>query len=312
MRLLPLALLGLAASAAEPRYELTGTLAPPAPASVTLFGATTPFQSSTLASHGGRFRFRRLPAGTYTLAVLVRGRGEIRQTVEVGPGAADSRGRVTVRVAVSDAAVAAETFRRQHLVSARQLSIPPRAWREYWEAQKRLSQRDTAGAIARLERAVELAPQFATAWNHLGTIAHQSRRHEQAADYFRKALEQEPDAYEPLVNLGGTLVTLRQWEEALPYNRQAVLRRPQDALANSQLGLNYFYLADLDRAVQYLQEARRLDPAHFSHPQLTLAEIYRQRGDRKAAAAELEDFLRRHPDDPEAQHWRQVLARLRL
>jgi tetratricopeptide (TPR) repeat protein len=301
----------LAASAAEQRYELTGTLAPPTPASIALFGATTPFENSTLASHAGRFRFRRLPAGTYTLAVFVPGRGEIRQTVEIGPGAADSRGRVALRVAVSDAPVVTEAIERQHLVSVRQLSIPPAAWQEFREAQKRLSQRDTAGAIARLERAVELAPQFGAAWNHLGTIAYQSQHFEPAADYFRKALEQEPDAYEPLVNLGGTLVTLRQWEEALPYNRQAVLRRPQDALANSQLGLNYFHLADLDRATHYLQEARRLDPAHFSHPQLTLAEIYRQRGDTKAAVAELEDFLRRHPDDPSAEQWRQALVRLR-
>ena len=90
------------------------------------------------------------------------------------------------------------------------------------------------------------------------------------------------------------------------------MRRPQDALANSQLGLNYFHLADLERAIHYLREARRLDPAHFSHPQLTLAEIYRQRGDRKAAAAELEDFLSRHPDDPNAEQWRQDLARLRF
>ena len=46
---------------------------------------------------------------------------------------------------------------------------------------------------------------------------------------------------------------------------------------------------------------KKLDPGHFSSPQLTLAEIYRRRRDFGAVAAEIEEFLRYHPDSPRAE-----------
>ena len=58
-------------------------------------------------------------------------------------------------------------------------------------------------------------------------------------------------------------------------------RRPMDALANVQLGVNYVNLRKPDLAVKYLKEAKRLDPGHFSTPQLALYEIYLRSGDRK-------------------------------
>ncbi len=303
----------LAAAPADPKtFELQGHLQPPGRAAVSLYGATSPFSSSTLADHRGRFLFRRLLPGPYTVAVFLPGRGEGRRTIEVGPGSAGARGKVTIHIDLSDSRlVSDQVLRRRNLVSARELAIPEQAHREYANAQKKLSRRDTAGAIAHLEQAVRLAPQFAVAWNNLGTIAYQSRNFRQAETHFRQSLEQDPEAFEPLVNLGGVLLTLEQMDEALQYNQYAVLVRPQDALANSQLGMNYFYLADLDRALKHLTTARSLDPAHFSHPQLLIAEIHLRRNNPAAAAAELEDFLRRHPDWPQAAQMRENIAKLR-
>ena len=52
-------------------YELRGRLLPATRASVWLHGATAPFEDSTLADDEGRFRFRDLLAGTYTLGAFV-------------------------------------------------------------------------------------------------------------------------------------------------------------------------------------------------------------------------------------------------
>ena len=73
--------------------------------------------------------------------------------------------------------------------------------------------------------------------------------------------------YEPLVNLGGVLINMRKFDEALELNVHAVLVRPGDALANSQLGMTYFEVGNFDTAIKYLERARKIDPAHFSHPQ---------------------------------------------
>lgn len=296
-------------AAGERKFDLAGQIVPGQRAAVSLYGATSPFSASTLSDDRGRFQFRDLLAGPYTVAVFLPARGEVRQTIEVGPSLADSRGRVVVKIEFSESRLAPD--RGHAVVSARELSIPDRARKEYGEAQKRLSRRDVPGAIERLQRAVELAPQFTAAWNHLGTIAYQSREYAKAEEYFRRALEQDKEAYEPLVNLGGTLLSLGKVDEALQYNLYAVLSRPNDALANSQLGMSYFEARNLDLAQKYLEIAKRLDPAHFSHPQLLLVEIHLRRNQHAAAANELEDFVRHHPDWPAAAKMLEAAEKLR-
>ena len=123
-------------------------------------------------------------------------------------------------------------------VSATVLSIPERAVSEYEEARRCLSRRDSERAVQHLSRAVQMAPQFSAAWNQLGVMAYQVRRYSDAETNFRRALAADPEAFEPLVNLGGVLLNLKRPADALPYNQSAVMRRPNNALANSQLGLD--------------------------------------------------------------------------
>jgi Tfp pilus assembly protein PilF len=301
----------VAARASASTYEVDGRIVPAAPATIALYGATQPFESSTLSDVRGRFRFRKLPAGTYTVSIIERNKGEIRKTIEVGPGVADPKGHVSVVLHLDIRKFEVDGARRPGItISALELSIPQRARHEYEQAQKTLARRDVPGTIAHLERAVELAPQYEVAWNELGTIAYQSRRFEDAERYFRRGQEADPQAYEPLVNLGGVLLNLGKLDEALEYNQRAVLRRPNDALANSQLGMAYLGAGKLDLAEKYLTSAKKLDPAHFSHPQLMLAKIHLMRNERAAAIDELQDFLKRHPDAPEAAIVKADIARL--
>ena len=57
---------------------------------------------------------------------------------------------------------------------------------------------------------MEAAPQFSAARNELGTIAYQTKNFARAEECVLHALDEDPRAYEPLVNLGGVEVTLRR------------------------------------------------------------------------------------------------------
>lgn len=312
-RLCLLSLIGAALAAQAPEtFELVGQVNPPGRASISLFGATTPFHTATVTGENGHFQFKKLLPGAYTLSVFLPLKGEARQTVEVGPGTADDHGRVTfdLRLKESDF-VYADSARRRHAISAQDLAIPDKALREYDDARKDLAKHDAQSATRHLERAVELAPQFSAAWNEMGTIAYQTRQYARAEECFRESLRLDPQAFEPLVNLGGVLITRHKLEEAWQYNGYAVLARPGDALANSQMGLTYFEMGSFDLAVRHLEKARRADPAHFSHPQLVLAEIHLRRGEKAAAAEALEDFLSHHPDWPQAARMREQIGILR-
>jgi tetratricopeptide (TPR) repeat protein len=307
-----------AAWAADAVFDLAGRIHPEERAAVTLFGDTFPFTASTLSEADGRFRFQKLRPGPYTISVFMPDRGEARQTIEVGPSMtpgmtpnpADARVSLDITFKESDF-VLSDALRRRHSVSTAQLAIPAKAQRDYEEAHNRLARHDPDGATRRLTEAVALAPQFAQAWNELGTMAYQTQKYARAEECFRESLKQDPQAFEPLVNLGGVLVTVHRADEAWQYNAKAVALRPNDALAHSQLGMNNFQLGDLDLSVQHLERARAIDPAHFSHPQLLLAEIYLRRGEKSAAADVLEEFLRYHPDWPQAARVREKIVELR-
>lgn len=299
-------LVGVAAAAQT--YRLEGTILPEEQASVSVFGATHPFSTSTLTDSSGRFTIKNLPAASYTVSAYVPGFGEARQTIDVGPGTSDKRGRVRITLRINDADDVRNHLVQRHSVSAKQLAVPDSAQREYAAAQKDLEKRDTVSAVRHLERAVEIAPSFAIAWNNLGTIAYQTSSFLRAEECFREALRQEPALYEPLVNLGGVLINLRKLDEALELNVHAVLVRPGDALANAQLGMTYFEVGNSDAALKYLERARQIDPGHFSRPQLYLAEIYLRRGDKVNASGMLQDYLTHHPDDPAAPKMRAKIA----
>lgn len=275
---------------------------------VNLFGVETPYVESAEVNHGGEFRFRSLAPGNYTVAVVRNGLGEVRRTVVVSAAVADPSGVVHTTIPYTSAEAAANPS--GGVVSVHQLSIPGNAAAKYAGAQRRLAAHDPEGAVRILEEAVTLAPQFSSAWNALGVIAFQTGDDDRAESLFRKALAADPGAFEPLVNLGGVLLKKKAASDALPFNQRAVHDRPEDALANAQLGMTYFKLGEFDQAEQYLLAAKRLDPAHYTQPQVFLADIYLRRGNRKAAIQELEDVLALRPDGPLSDSIRHNLDRL--
>jgi Tfp pilus assembly protein PilF len=280
---------------------------------VNLFGVETPYVESAEVNRSGEFRFHALAPGNYTVAVIRKNLGEVRRTVVVSAAVADPSGVVHATIPYTSSEAAANP--NGGVVSVHQLSVPANASAKYTEAQKRLAMHDPEGAIRILEEAVAIAPQFATAWNALGVIAFQAGDYARAETLFRKSLAAEPGAFEPLVNLGGVLLKQSALKKdaaitALPFNQRAVHDRPEDALANAQLGMNYFKLDQFDQAEQYLLAAKRLDPAHFSQPQVFLADIYARRGNRSAAIKELEDVLALRPDGPLSDSIRHNLAQL--
>jgi tetratricopeptide (TPR) repeat protein len=288
---------------------VNGTIEPAGKAVVWLYGASASFSASTLSDSGGRFHFSGILPGVYTLTVVTTGHSEWRQTIDVGPGSADGKGRVSVQVHIDEAKSLADD---QAVVSAHELSIPQSAWKEYAKAEQCLSKHEADAAVAHLERATGIAPQFSAAWNSLGTIAYHAEHYAEAEQDFRKSLAADPNAYAPLVNLGGVLMNLGHYSDSWSFNTLAVSKQPNDALAHSQLGMACLALGKLDEAEAQLREAIRLDPHHFSNPQLLLGTLYEREHKPDEAADVLDQFLGLHPDFTEAPRIREWIARLRV
>ncbi len=154
------------AAAARKAYTMEGKLQPTwfSLVFVRLSGVGTGYNARQEVYWDGKFKFKNLPAGTYSLSVVVPRMGEFRQTYSVGPSTSDHRGRVKISMVLNPAkAIRTITPRERFTVPASRLSITEKAWKEYMEAQKSLNKEDRAGAEAHLEKAIEISPQFSAA-----------------------------------------------------------------------------------------------------------------------------------------------------
>ncbi|MBL8221990.1 MAG: tetratricopeptide repeat protein [Bryobacterales bacterium] len=302
------------ASAAERKtFTLEGELRPAPRFSFSNIAAVgTAFHASVPVYWDGKFKYKNLAPGEYSVIIYVPRMGEFRQTYSVGPATADKKGRVRIQIVIHPSRAARLfTPKDRFTIPVRRLSIPDKARKEFADAHKKLRKNDLDGAEAHLIKATDLAPQYSSAWNTLGTIYYQRGKYVQAEEYFREAMRQDPDSFEPVVNLGGALLSQNRPKEAIAVNLDAVKRRPKDALANSQLGLSYLETGNSELAEKHLAEAKRLDPGHFSNPQIYLSQIYFKRGQKQAAAAELEHYLRHHPDSKDAPQIREAIRKFR-
>ncbi len=293
----PLALAGTLAGADS--LSLHGTVEPPLMRGLAAISAVeSPFYREEPV-HNSRFSFRKLEPGAYTLTVMDPEWGVTRRTIQVTESFADDAGRVRIAVELERSATArSRRVEQQGKVSVAALKVSPKAKAARRKAQARLRKGDEAGGTALLLSAVDISPSYTEVWNELGTISYKAGRYVEAEQRFRKALEIDPLSFAPMVNLGGTLLSQNRFEEALSFNLMARSMQPEDALANSQLGMNFFYKGQFRKAREFLLRAKESDPSHFSFPQLFLADIYAKQGKLRAARTELEEVLRLHPDSP--------------
>ena len=309
--LLSLVLLPAAAAAAE-TLALRATVTPELPRGIAMISAVARAFYDEAPVRNGVFAFKKLEPGTYTLTVLDPQWGVTSRTVQVTRNFADGAGRVDIQVVLERSEDARRrNLERENSVSLGDLTVSPKARAAFKAARRRLTKGDREGSIARLLQAVELSPGFVEAWNELGTLAYKADDYEQAEEYFRAALRHDPEAFAPMVNLGGALLSQQRIDDALPYNLMAQSMRPDDALANAQLGMNFFYKQQFDKARNHLLRAKEADRGHFSHPQFFLAEIYVRAGKPQAARRELEELMRLHAGAPAAELARQALARVK-
>ena len=277
---------------------------------VGLTGNLHPYSAAAWTDFGGKFHFRNLEPGSYTLVTEVNKRVEQRMTLEISPANADKKGRIVKKIILNPRSFHSIRQKRQ-AVSWQELSVPRKAQNEYAEADRALLEGQIEKGIHHLERAIRLAPQFISALNRLGTVYYFRKDYSKAEETFRQALREDPKAFDPLVNLGETLLSEGKPEEALPYNLKAMEAHSLDALPNALLGLNYVALHEDDQAVGYLIRTKQLDPLHYSQPQLVLAGIYQRKSQSESALRELEEFVQLHPDSSESKRIQQQMAQIK-
>lgn len=170
----------------------------------------------------------------------------------------------------------------------------------------RYNQALEAGAKKDLNQAAELLKQVVAAdakdyeaWTELGTVQFKQGNMGDADKSYQKSLEQRPQYFLALLNLGKLNIAQKNPELAIEVLTKALQVDPKSADANLFLGESYLQIKKGSKAVEYLNEAIRLDPIGKAEAHLRLATLYNAAQMKNRAAAEYEQFLAKKPDYPE-------------
>ena len=302
-----LAVLSVSLCAAQTAVEFEGELEAAAGASPGrlsarldgMGGATPPAVAQV--GWDGRFRFRDVSAGSYTLHIIDEYGDEIAaQPVTVSPLMATLSIRLPERTVRQPVGGTVSVARLRH-------KPPAKARRAYDRAAKLSQAGEWERAAAELEQAVAVDPEFEEARNDLGTQYARLGRYAEAVVQFRLALEIDPDAALPRSNLAYVLIQLRQFDASEEQVRRAPHLDPMNIRAHYVLGCVLAQRPETRTAA--IGEFRSAAP-HLPQAHLALAAVYEAMGKQQSASSELELYRkavaaggqRTAPSGPAAEH----------
>ena len=122
---------------------------------------------------------------------------------------------------------------------------------------------DLTGAIMQYRHAIAQKPWLVQAHYNLGTALLRDGEFAEAEDALVQTLALDPDHADALGNLGLLLLTdARRIQEAGEYFRRAVEAEPQNPVALSNLGTWHFNQENFEQAAAYLEHAVETDPKY--------------------------------------------------
>jgi tetratricopeptide (TPR) repeat protein len=154
-------------------------------------------------------------------------------------------------------------------------------------------------AIAHLQKALELQPDFAEAHNNLGNALLQCGQMDAALAHFQRAFEIEPNNALAHANLGSALLRKGRLADAIAQFRKAAAIQPDNLEVLNNLAYALLRNGQLDEAMTLLRRAIELRPG-FADAHNNLGNLLLQKGRIQDAIAQYEQTLETQPTNAPA------------
>jgi tetratricopeptide (TPR) repeat protein len=242
----------------------------------------SPARSQSPVGGDGSFEFRDVTPGLYLLRVNnMMGSSLVEQTVNLNQNSV-----LTLRLPKSTARSTGDGS----VVSAQRLRqpVPKKALRAFIDAQRASESGRRGDAIAKLEQAIRIFPEYSEARSNLGVQYIRTGRLEAAVEQFDMAIAAGPPSELVYSNLAYALIALRRTGEGEEAARRAIVLDSSAGMPRFLLGSILAEKQKFDEALYHLRFAARAIPkAH-----LQIAKIEQGAGHRAAAEAELQLYLK--------------------
>jgi tetratricopeptide (TPR) repeat protein len=113
-------------------------------------------------------------------------------------------------------------------------------------------------AILLYEKAIELKPDYAYVYNNLGLSYYEKGMYDKAIQSYRKALELKPDFADAYFNMGLSYNNTSNYDKAIQSYQKTIELKPDDNVAYNNMGYAYNKLGNTDKKIWCYQQAARL------------------------------------------------------
>jgi tetratricopeptide (TPR) repeat protein len=212
-------------------------------------------------------------------------------------------------------------------LSAMPYKAPKDALKAYQKGMEAEKKANLAGARKYFETAVEIYPQYTSAWFQLGTVFGKENQKDEAVKAYTQATSIDNTYLPPYMALTIMAFEAENWREVLkltdhvldldPFNKENITGYvlDLDSFSSSQA---YFYnavanfrLNNIEAAEKSALKAEHDLRTHFPQVHLLLAEIYTGKKDYAGAISEIQTYLGLAPNGRDAEQAREELARLK-
>jgi tetratricopeptide (TPR) repeat protein len=258
----------------------------------------------------GQFSFNRVPEGEYVIETLSTDKYAPSSTqISVRP-LDRRRSQVFIVYVQLQLKPEPETTKPGVITADVDVNVPKDAQKRYREGMKALGNNSTERAVAELQAAIKIYPNYYAARLELGRELRLEKQFAAAAEVLKPLLQIAPKRDEPRVEYGIVLMALERTDEAINVLREALQFGETNWVPHLYLGMALIE-RDAAEAEKQLRRAIELNEQKAARAYLSLARIAAARGDRQLSIELLQTFLKLDPDSPDAASVQKLIERLR-
>lgn len=195
-------------------------------------------------------------------------------------------------------------------ISATDLNVPSKARKELDKANEEMAEHNWKKALEHLNKAITLAPQYATAYNNLGVLYAKTGDIPHEEEALQKAVSLDGHFAPALVNYGKLCMLQKNFPHAEDLLNQAAAVDANDPGTLMLLADAEYMDRHFDAAIMHANQAHDAGVGHPSFVHYIAARAYQQENHPQQAVAEFEAFLKEEPQGRRADYVRAEAAKI--
>ncbi len=256
----------------------------------------------------GKFTFDGLVPSTYHLTIEGQGFRPYSSDLDISVSKMAIE-QITLRLDEGPDAKAVPGQGPGGSLNARIAQIPPKARKEFDAGKQRMQAQDAVGSVQHFQKAIELYPQYAEAYQLLGVVHVEGAKFGEAEPELQKATEIEPNMSTAYFALGVCRNLMAKYAEAETALLRGLELDPESADGHHELAKAYWALGRWQDAEPHAQKAVALKP-DLAPAHVLLGNIALRKRDPQGALKEFQEYLRLEPKGPMAEQVRTIVAKI--